>query len=76
MSREDFIKRVIILTNEKEYHDNNYKDLMSIKYACTLPSSIRKELDDRIEKVEWALNHIDSNIKLNRDMADRLWGAL
>jgi len=72
MNRDEFIRRVIVLTNEKNSLNEEYQDLINISYSCSFPVEIQKDLENRLVKTRQAIKHVESNIKLNRDMADRL----
>ena len=71
MNREEFIKRVIVLTNEKDNLQKDHQELINISYSCSFSNEIKKDLVKRISSTEMAIKHCSDNIRLNRSMADR-----
>ena len=72
MNKETFTNRVIQLTSEKISLEHEYNELKQQFKAGGFASGSNKRLKYKIKNTQYAIDHVEFNIKINAYMASKV----
>jgi hypothetical protein len=71
MNKDTFINRVITLTSEKVALEHDYANLRQEFINGGFSSGTNRKLKHKIVNAKYAVDHVNSSIKINKYLADK-----